>query len=288
MEENENRKDNRSCILHGSPHCALLNEESCATCYIGKLPLEKQAEAAEDIYYIAEALPEEGVDGIMTSGVCALCRTGRGEEAEEAGEATRFAQIDMGHEHPEKPAKPGEKTDSKYDRGASMVIPVQLPVCDKCRTRLNMLYYLPIALGVLVALAGLVLMAIEPIRVPLARYGKAVPFLVFLIFVFLGVIVESIAKKTLRVRIERTMNTRAKRIPALAPLLKKGWFVIGSREGMLPFTFTAERLPSGILTGEGQQEQIAEILSLGKEGIGILKQRMGENAQHGKKKKRKK
>lgn len=273
MEETENKRNNPNCILCGTPHCALLNEESCAKCYVGKLPIEQQTEAAEDIYYIAEALPDDGAEGVMTRRDCTLCRINHGED-EEPEEATRYAVVDLAHEHPT--VKSNQKIKGGYDRAAAMTVPVQLPVCDDCRTRLNLLYYLPLALGVLTALIGLVVSSIEPIRVPLTRSGRALPFLVFLIFVFLGIIVESVAKKLLRDRVERTMNTRTKRIGALSEFLKRGWFVIGQRDGVPPFTFTAERLPSGILTGEGQQELIEKIREYGKEGGAILAKRLKE------------
>lgn len=270
MEANENKR-NTECMLYGSPHCALLNEESCEKCFFAKLEEEQQLEAAEDICYIAQALPEEGVEPVMKGEECALCRRERGEEAETA-KATCFAQLDMGHEHP----LAGAEKDGKYDRAASMVIPVQLPACGECRKRLNLQYYLPLSLGVLTALIGLIVTAIEPVRIPLSRAGRALPFLVFLIFVFLGVIVESVSKKLLSERVERTMNTREKRIPALAELVKRGWFAVGKKDGMIPFTFTNERLPSGILTGENQRELLEKIRDLGVEGVRLMRERAGK------------
>ena len=261
----EREPNNTNCALFGSPHCALLNCESCEKCHIAKLSREEQLEAMEDIFYIAEALPENGVEDIMDAETCALCRAREDEEAEEA---TRYAQITMGHEHPTVSAD--EKPKGKYDRATAMTIPVQLPVCDECRKRLNLYYYLPLALGILVALVGLVLTSIEAVRIPLTRYGRALPFLVFLIFVFLGIIIESTAKRILKIRIERSMNTRAKRIPALSELVKNGWFPIGDRDGMLPFNFTADPLENGLLTGEGQNELLRKIRVIGKEGIPLF------------------
>ena len=274
----EKKPNGHDCILSGSPHCALLNYASCDKCYVSKLSREEQLGAGEDIFFIADALPEGGAESIRDSKTCALCRTKNGEEA---GEATRYAQIDLGHKHPLFPD--GEKTGRKYDRATSMVIPVQLPVCDSCRKRLNMLYYLPLTLGVLCALAGLVLTSLEKVRTALAQYGRVLPFLVFLIFVFLGVIVECVVKKALSVRIERTMNTRAKRIPALADLIKRGWFVIGAEDGMLPFTFIRERLPYGILTGDDQKAKLNSVRALGSEGALVLKQRYLEKQKQNKK-----
>ena len=278
------KSNNPNCMLCGSPHCALLNEESCEKCRIGALPLDKQAEAAEDIFRIAEALPDEGVEPIMEAGECAFCRAklARGGEtgaetgadgAENGADGVdfRYAQMDMAHEHPD--FAPDKQTDAKYDRSTSMIVPVQLPICDDCRGRLNLMYYLPMALGVLVALVGLVVTSLEPVRLPLTRAGRALPFLVFLIFVFLGVIVESIVKKILRDRVERSMTAREKRIASLADMLKKNWFTVGIRDGIPAFTFTADKLPGGIVTGPDQKKLIEQIRALGKEGIGLMKQK---------------
>ena len=271
METGSPIKNNPNCMLCGQPHCAFLNEESCEKCRVGRLAPERQAEAAEDVFYIAEALPEDGLESIMKGESCALCR------GAEPAPATRIAEIDMAHEHPTHSAD--EKTDKQYDRSTSMVVPVQLPVCDECRKKLNLFYYLPLALGVFIALAGIVVTSLEPIRIPLARHGRALPFLVFLIFVFLGVIVESVAKKILRDRIEHSMNTRAKRIPALAELNKNGWFALGADDRMLNFTFLPARLESGIATGEGQKELLAEIRALGREGIKLMAERMAQKTE---------
>lgn len=271
----ETNLKNPDCVLCGTPHCALLNQKDCEKCNISRLNKEEQIKAGEDIYYLADALPEKGVEDIMNSEVCALCRTRSGEGEAEAEKATRYAQVDMGHVHPL--VKPEEKETGKYKRAASMVIPVQLPVCDDCRRRLNMLYYLPLGIGVITALIGLVVTSIEPVRIPLTRYGRILPFLIFLIFVCLGVIFGSIAQRILRIRVERCMNTRAKRIPALAELVKKGWFPIGDKNGMLPFTFIKQKLDSGLLTGQNQEELLRKIRAYGKEGVGMLtKKKQGE------------
>lgn len=273
----ENMLQNTDCVLCGTPHCALLNQKSCDKCFVSKLSREDQIKAGEDIFYIADVLPEKGAEDIMNSENCALCRTHAGEGEEEAEKATRYAQIDMGHVHPL--VAPEEKETGKYRRAASMVIPVQLPVCDECRHRLNMLYYLPLGLGVIVALIGLIVTSIEPVRVPLTRYGRILPFLVFLIFVCLAVIVYAIAQRALRVRVERSMNTRAKRIPALAELVKNGWFPIGDKNGMLPFTFTTQKLDNGLLTGENQEELLRNIREYGKESIELIAKKKEKDAE---------
>ncbi len=269
----EKNMDNKSCRLYGTPHCALLNQKSCESCRISGLSPQEQLMAAEDIYYMAEALPQDGLESIISSGHCALCRK-KGREGEEANAASMFAQMDMGHLHPV--AKIGDKLSGGYDRGTAMTIPVQLPVCESCRKKIGVKSILPLALGCLIALIGLLVSSLEPMRSALASRARILPFIVFLIFVFIGVIVESLVRRALGVKNERTINTRVKRIPALAPLLDKGWFAIGELNDGMPFVFTKKRLDSGILTGENQRELLDEIRAMGKEGIALQRTAKGE------------
>ena len=264
----EKELNNKDCRLYGSPYCAVLNQKSCAECRISKLGAADQLKAAEDILYIAEALPEDGVEGIMNSESCALCRT-KGREGAEPNAAEQYAQMDMGHLHPT--AKIGEKLSGNYDRGTAMTVPVQLPVCESCRKKIGKKSYLPLALGCLIAAIGLALVSLEPVRTALTKYGRIIPFLVFLIFVFAGIIVESLVKRSIGKKNERTVNSRAKRISAIAPLLERGWFAIGEMKDGMPFIFTKNKLDSGILTGENQRELLDEIRSAGKDGINALR-----------------
>lgn len=258
--------NNKECRLYGTPYCALLNQKNCESCYVSKMTGEQQLKAAEDILNIAEALPEGGTEDITDSECCALCRAKGGAEI---NAASGFAQMDMGHMHPT--AKIGDKLGGGYDRGTSMVIPVQLPVCAECRKKISKTSYLPLALGCVIALIGLVLVSLEPVRIALTNKGRVLPFLVFLIFVFAGIAVECTVRRSLGKRNERTVNTRSKRIGAIAPLIEKGWFAIGERSDGTPFVFTKKKLESGILTAENQKELLNKLREAGKAGIEGLK-----------------
>lgn len=142
-----------------------------------------------------------------------------------------------------------------------MLIPVQLPACRKCRSLLMQSYFVPIIVGVVFAAAGLVLTIIEPVRAALARLGAAIPFLFFLMFVFIGIIAESLLRISYTKRVERRMNTRASRIAKLSALTKLGWFPVHGSENGIRYTFTDKPLESGILTGRGQRELLDDIRS---------------------------
>ena len=187
----EKKLKNDACMLHGTPYCALLNRKNCESCNILKLSSENQLKAAEDILYIAEALPEGGVESMTSSVHCALCRPkSDGSEANAADGG--YALLDLGHLHPT--AKVGEKLGAHYDRGTAMTVPIQLPVCRSCRRKISAIRHVPLALGCISAALGLVITSLEAVRVPLTKHGRILPLLVFLIFVFLGVIIESLVR----------------------------------------------------------------------------------------------
>lgn len=121
--------------------------------------------------------------------------------------------------------------------------------------------FVPIIVGVVFAAVGLVLTIIEPVRAALARFGAAIPFLFFLMFVFIGIIAESLLRITYTKRVERRMNTRASRIAKLSALTKLGWFPVHGSENGIRYTFTDKPLESGILTGRGQRELLDDIRS---------------------------
>lgn len=178
----------------------------------------------------------------------------------EKGKPEFFAQLSMGHDHPTVDYL-DEKSNKKYKRSTAMLIPVQLPACRKCRSLLMQSYFVPIIVGVVFAAAGLVLTIIEPVRAALARLGAAIPFLFFLMFVFIGIIAESLLRISYTKRVERRMNTRVSRIAKLSALTKLGWFPVHGSENGIRYTFTDKPLESGILTGRGQRELLDDIRS---------------------------
>ena len=140
-----------------------------------------------------------------------------------------------------------------------MTIPVQLPACRDCRKRVLVNSFVPLLIGVIVAGLGLICVSLEPVRAILVRGGKAIPFLVFLIFVFLGIIVESLLKSKFTRELERRTHVRPGRLPVIGNLVRRGWFVTSSNDGNISFTFRKTPLPNGILTGEGRSELIRQI-----------------------------
>lgn len=262
-----NMPSNTECILNGSPFCALQNTAECGKCALNKLTDDEKYAAVDDMIETAKALPEDGILNIKGD-ECALCRR-------EPKKASRFALIDMGHKNPA--AEAGSPLSNGSDRGGALTVPVELPVCGACVRRIKTMSYLPKVLALAIVLGGLILVALEPVRLALVKYSPLLPVLIFLIFVFLGIIVDTVVKRLVSKRIERSTNVRTRRVAALYGLVSRGWFVIGEKNGVPPYVFVGEKLDSGFMTGDGRDALLETIRREGRALIGAKPEPEPEN-----------
>ncbi len=241
------------CLLSGTPHCTLLNSNSCKDCFVRKLSREDQKLVMEDIKMIAAAMPYGGVEKYMDEDKCLLCASER--RTADGG----YARFDLGHLHPTalEERKGGSR---KYKRDTGLVVPLQLPVCKKCKRRIQLINFLPLAVGVIIAFAGFIAVSSQPLFTTLSKLGRPIPLLFSLIAVFLGIIVGNI----LKIRLTNSASTKTyispERIKAISELIDEGWFVIPSNELDLPYTFSKNEMRSGLLTGRNQEQVIEEII----------------------------
>lgn len=263
-----NMPSNTACILNGSPFCALQNTDECGKCALNKLTDDEKYAAVDDMIETAKALPDDGLLNIKGD-ECALCRR-------DPQKATRFALLDMGHKNPA--AEVGSTLSNGADRGGALTVPVELPVCGACARRIKTMNYLPKVLALAVVLGGLILVALEPVRLALVRYSPLLPVLIFLIFVFLGIILDTVVKRLVSKRIERSTNVRIRRVAALYGLVSRGWFVIGEKNGVPPYVFVGEKLDSGYMTGDGRDALLEKIRREGRDLIGAKTEPATENS----------
>lgn len=241
------------CLLSGSPHCTLLNSNSCKDCFVRKLSREDQELVMEDIKMIAAAMPYGGVEKYMDEDKCLLCASER--RTADGG----YARFDIGHLHPTalEERKGGSR---KYKRDTGLVVPLQLPVCKKCKRRIQLINFLPLAVGVIIAFAGFIAVSSQPLFTTLSKLGRPIPLLFALIAVFLGIIVGNILKIMLTNSASTKTYISPERIKAISELIDEGWFVIPSNELDLPYTFSKNEMHCGLLTGRNQEQVIEEII----------------------------
>lgn len=242
-----------NCKLYGTPHCRLLNMDNCSSCYVSRLSPEEQVLVMKDIRTIAAAMPYGGLEAMSEADECGLC-CGRKKK-----EIVGYARFCLGHLHPAVSDKNKRQTNA-YKRDTSIVVPVQLPVCKRCKSMITKINYVPIIIGLIIASMGVLIVSMESVRSLLEKSGRIIPFLVSLIAILIGVIVGNIVKGLLVNGAERKTHTRPQNIPVIRELISDGWFVITNSEIEIPITFSSKKLKQGLLTGSEQEKTIQDIL----------------------------
>ena len=243
-----------NCLLHGTPHCRLLNMESCNSCYIRNLSEKDQRKAMEDIRMAAAAMPVGGMESLRQDDECAFCR-GMKNPADGG-----YALFDIGHLNPKAidERKNGRKA---YKRDVSIVVPVQLPVCRHCKRRIQLINYLPLVIGLIIAALSFFIVISKPVYGALNKQGRIIPVLAALIGVLLAVAIANLVKMILKNTGERKTVLRPGTLKPIEKLRSEGWFVIESGEFDIPLTFSKEGLKNGIMTGGDQENNINEIVN---------------------------
>lgn len=250
---NKERKiDKKSCLLYGTPHCRLLNMRSCKDCYVAKLSEEEQRFAMKDIATVAAAMPYGSMEAISDGESCALCKRRRNSKPDGG-----YARFCLGHLNPDAPDEEGGKG---HRRSTALLIPVQLPVCRKCRANITSLNFVPLLVGMVISIIGVVAVSFTPLREILEKNGRIIPFLISLISVFIGVIVGSLVRGLIIGKVSSRTALSPNRLPGLEELVEDGWFVVSNSELDIPFTFSNTKMTQDIMTCENQEEIISEII----------------------------
>lgn len=243
-----------NCLLHGTPHCRLLNMESCNSCYIRELSEADQRKAMEDIRMAAAAMPVGGMESLRQADECAFCRGAKNPA--DGG----YALFDIGHLNPKamNERKRGRKA---YKRDVSIVVPVQLPICRRCKRRIQLINFLPLAIGLIIAALSFFIVISKPVYDALNKQGRIIPFLAAVIGILLAVAIANLIKMILKNTGERKTVLRPGTLKPIEKMRREGWFVIESGEFDVPLTFSKEGLNNGIMTGGNQESIINEIVN---------------------------
>lgn len=256
--DNENFYNDRDIMTAAAQ--TLLNADPCGKDGIGKYGESDVKAVIEDVCSAAELLPPEGVEPFFKSDECLLCK------GEHKNKVTCYARVMLGHVNSNADnakAKTGIASKRSYRRRTGMIIPVQIAACDRCKSNLSYARYLPICIGLFIATLALVLTSVESVRIALEGYGKAIPFLVFLIIACIGVLIAALVSKGINAKIDRESINDPSEVPGMRKLLDRGWFVIKNAQEEDAFVFAKERIRFGLCTGDGQAEAIAAITGYG-------------------------
>ena len=250
----EEKHSCENCLLSGTPHCRLLNMESCDKCFVDKLSEDDQKLVMEDICTVAAAMPYGGMEKLMYDDGCSRCADDEPNAAD--GGYVRFS---IAHLHPTA-SEERPKGSKAYKRDTSIVVPVQLPVCKKCKKRIQLINFLPLCLGICIAAIVFAVVSTRSVFETLTKSGRIIPLLVALIGVLAGVVIANIVKVRLTNSAANKVFLEPGRIRSISELMNEGWFVVPSSELEMPYTFSKTPMKHGLLTCEDQEELIEEII----------------------------
>ena len=135
---------NPDCKLSGTRYCRLLNMHTCSACTIREN--QNFDEVRSDIDLYETLLPDGGIAQLFESRECQFCTT------PVKGKRSGYAIIDMAHPEPRRVQK---WLFGKRTARIGTMIPLQMAVCSKCRSRFLSLEYLPMVIPVVFGIAAL-------------------------------------------------------------------------------------------------------------------------------------
>ena len=232
---------NPNCELSGTDYCRLLNMHTCAACTIRDS--ENKADIKADIDLYETLLPEGGVARLFQSRECQFCKT------PVKGRRRGYAIIDMAHPEPRRVQKwlLGKRT-----ARIGTMIPMQMAVCSKCRSRFLSLEYLPMVVPVVFGIAALFVFTMDAVKGPLVDISMFAPFGAWIVATLLGVIAGKLLTDGLERSWSKEMETNVMRHPVIAEMVNKGWTPITAKS-RTKLLFSKSRLAKGLGTGDSEQ-----------------------------------
>jgi len=232
----EKLPNNPDCKLTGTRYCRMLNMHTCSACTVRESKNYEEIRSDIDLY--ETLLPEGGIARLFESRECQFCKT------PEKGKRRGYAILDMAHPEPRRVQKwlLGKRT-SKI----GTMVPVQMAVCRKCRSRFLLLEYLPVLIPVLVGIAALFAFATDPIKTRLADLSAFAPFGAWILCVILGAVIGKLVAKGLEKRWASEMYVDVLQHPAVSEMTEKGWTPITAKSHT-KLLFSKSRLNKGLGT----------------------------------------
>ena len=232
---------NPNCELSGTKYCAMLNMHTCAACTVRDSA--NKAEIKSDLDLYETLLPEGGIARLFESKDCQFCKT------PVKGKRRGYAILDMAHPEPKRVQK--WLFGSRTARIGTMV-PVQMSVCPKCRSRFLMMEYLPVVIPVVVGFVALIVVSMDSVRNSLVNLSMFAPFGAWIVATLLGVIAGKLLTNGLERSWRKDMETDVMQHPVIAEMVNKGWTPITAKS-RTKLLFSKSRLAKGLGTGDGEE-----------------------------------
>ena len=236
---------NPNCKLSQTRYCQTLNMRSCSVCTVRDA--DDMDEIMKDIDLYETLLPEGGIAQLFESRECQFCKP------PQKGTRSGYAILDMAHPEPRRVQK---WIFGKRTARIGTMVPVQISVCKKCRSRFLALEYLPILIPVMIGLIALFAVSADPLKTTLANILLFMPFGVWLGCVLIGALAGKLVTDGLAKTWDKDMVTDVMQHPVIAAMTEKGWVPITAKS-RTKLLFSKTRLNKGLGTADhwGEDEE---------------------------------
>ena len=243
-------QQNTECALYGTEECRFINAESCSECTVGLLAHDKQETVKTALGKLMQAAPQDELEPLYTSEECLLCK------GEEKGKAECWALFDL--------AKREEEGDWTLALGkkrigvksADMVLPLQVSCCKKCRAAHRRFDYLPTAVALVIAAAGLILTTNRGFYKAAYDTAPWLPAAVMAAFGILAIAASAVLRRVFAKAAAKRMHIDASGIPGVDKLIEKGFYEVGEKKnGVSAMVFANERREHGVCSRVTEPEE---------------------------------
>lgn len=229
---------NPNCELSGTKYCQTLNMRVCANCTVRDN--DHKSEIVSDLDLYETLLPEGGVARLFQSHECQFCK------GSDKGRRKGYAILDMAHPEPRRVQK--WLLGKRVSRIGTM-IPLQMSVCRKCRSRFISIEYLPMVIPVLFGIVALLVFSADAVKGPLVDISMLAPFGGWIISVLIGALIGRLLANGLQKRWDKDMVTDVMQHPVIAEMTEKGWTPITAKS-RTKLLFSKSRLSRGLGTAD--------------------------------------
>ena len=229
---------NPNCELSGTKYCQMLNMHTCANCTVREH--EQKAEIKSDLDLYETLLPTGGVARLFQSHECQFCKTPI------KGKRKGYAILDMAHPEPRRVQK---WLFGKRTARIGTMIPLQMSVCSKCRSRFLTMEYLPMVVPVVFGIAALLFFTADAVKGPLVDISMFAPFGAWLLSVLVGALIGRLVANGLAKRWDADMYVDVMQHPVIVEMTEKGWTPITAKS-RTKLLFSKSRLSRGLGTAD--------------------------------------
>ena len=131
------------------------------------------------------------------------------------------------------------------------MIPLQMSICPKCRSRFLLMEYLPMLIPVVVGIIALFVFSMDAVKGPLVDISMFAPFGGWMVTVLVSAIAGKLVTDGLERAWSKEMVTDVMKHPVVVTMTEKGWTPITAKS-RTKLLFSKSRLAKGLGTADSE------------------------------------